>query len=82
VGDVGRDPVAHAGCALELCQPGDQSRAAAAGFLGLAAWACGDLDTAVPTFAEVAPNLHAGNIAHELASTMVLADMCCQGNYE
>ncbi len=75
-GDV-TGTAAHARRALELCGPGDHlSRAAAAGFLGLAAWARGDLDTAVPTFAEVAPNLHgAGNIADELASTMVLADM-------
>jgi LuxR family transcriptional regulator, maltose regulon positive regulatory protein len=76
VGDVA-GTAAHARRALELCGPGDHlSRAAAAGFLGLAAWAHGDLDTAVPTFADVGPNLHAaGNIADELASTMVLADM-------
>ncbi|WP_458778736.1 LuxR C-terminal-related transcriptional regulator [Arthrobacter sp. D3-16] len=76
VGDVA-GTAAHARRALELCGPGDHlSRAAAAGFLGLAAWAHGDLDTAVPIFADVAPNLHAaGNIADELASTMVLADM-------
>ncbi|WP_205484167.1 LuxR C-terminal-related transcriptional regulator [Arthrobacter sp. Alg241-R88] len=76
VGDVA-GTAAHARRALVLCRPGDHlSRAAAAGFLGLAAWARGDLDTAVPTFAEVAPNLHAaGNIADELASTMVLADL-------
>ena len=76
VGDVA-GTAAHARRALELCGPGDHlSRAAAAGFLGLAAWARGDLNTAVPTFADVAPNLHAaGNIADELASTMVLADL-------
>lgn len=75
-GDVA-GTTAHARRALELCGPGDHlSRAAAAGFLGLAAWAHGDLDTAVPTFADVAPNLHAaGNIADELASTMVLAEL-------
>ncbi|WP_461187608.1 LuxR C-terminal-related transcriptional regulator [Arthrobacter sp. Z4-13] len=68
---------AHARRALELCGPGDHlSRAAAAGFLGLAAWGRGDLETAVPTFSEVAPNLRAaGNVADELASAMVLADM-------
>ncbi len=76
VGDVA-GTTAHARRALELCGPGDHlSRAAAAGFLGLAAWARGDLDTAVPTFADVGPNLHAaGNIADELASTMVLAEL-------
>ncbi|MCQ6272331.1 LuxR C-terminal-related transcriptional regulator [Pseudarthrobacter sp. R1] len=76
VGDVA-GTAAHARRALVLCGPDDHlSRAAAAGFLGLAAWARGDLDTAVPTFAEVAPNLRAaGNIADELASTMVLADL-------
>ena len=76
VGDVA-GTAGHARRALELCGPGDHlSRAAAAGFLGLAAWARGDLNRAVPTFADVAPNLHAaGNIADELASTMVLADM-------
>ncbi|MDQ0121002.1 LuxR family maltose regulon positive regulatory protein [Pseudarthrobacter defluvii] len=76
VGDV-EGTAAHARRALELCGPGDHlSRAAAAGFLGLAAWARGDLNTALPTFADVAPNLHAaGNIADELASTMVLADL-------
>ncbi|MGF9649460.1 LuxR C-terminal-related transcriptional regulator [Pseudarthrobacter oxydans] len=76
VGDVA-GTAAHARRALVLCGPDDHlSRAASAGFLGLAAWARGDLDTAVPTFAEVAPNLHAaGNIADELASTMVLADL-------
>ncbi|MDQ0079329.1 LuxR C-terminal-related transcriptional regulator [Arthrobacter oryzae] len=76
VGDAA-GTAAHARRALELCGPGDHlSRAAAAGFLGLAAWARGDLDMAVPTFADVAPNLHAaGNIADELASTMVLADL-------
>ncbi|WP_458780531.1 LuxR C-terminal-related transcriptional regulator [Arthrobacter sp. D3-16] len=75
-GDVA-GTAAHARRALELCGPGDYlSRAAATGFLGLAAWASGDLNTAVPTFAEVAPNLRAaGNIADELASAMVLADM-------
>jgi LuxR family maltose regulon positive regulatory protein len=68
---------AHARRAMELSGPGDhQPRAAAAGFLGLAAWAHGDLDTALPTFSEVAPSLRAaGNVADELASTIPLADM-------
>ena len=45
--------VAHARRALELAGPDDHfARGAAAGFLGLAAWAAGDLDTAVDTFTE------------------------------
>src|SRR4051794_25418025 len=45
--------VGHALRALALAGPEDHfPRAAAAGFIGLAAWAAGDLDTAVDTFSE------------------------------
>jgi LuxR family maltose regulon positive regulatory protein len=68
---------AHAGRALELAGPGDHfARGAAAGFLGLAAWASGDLRTAVETFTDAARSLHrAGNVADELGATVVLAGM-------
>lgn len=69
--------VAHARRALELAGPEDHfPRGAAAGFLGLAAWAAGDLGTAVDTFAEAVASLHAaGMVADELGATVVLASM-------
>lgn len=52
-------------------------RGAAAGFVGLAAWAAGDLAAAVDTFAEAVASLHAADmVADELGATVVLATMC------
>ncbi|MBG6058167.1 LuxR family maltose regulon positive regulatory protein [Cryobacterium sp. MP_M5] len=67
----------HARRALELTEPGDHfGRAAAAGFLGLAAWASGDLEAGLRAFAEVRATLRlAGNTADVLGTTVVLADM-------
>jgi LuxR family maltose regulon positive regulatory protein len=69
--------VAHARHVLELAGPNDHlARGAAAGFLGLAAWAAGDPGTAVDTFSTAVASLHAGgNIADELGATVVLASM-------
>src|SRR3954452_7146737 len=67
----------HARHALELSKPGDHlERGAAAGLLGLASWASGDLETAVQTFSIAVTGLRAaGNLADELSSTLVFADM-------
>jgi len=68
----------HAGRALELAGPTDHlARGGAAGFLGLAAWAQGDVSSALDTFAQAVASLHAaGNLVDELSSTVVLAQMC------
>jgi LuxR family maltose regulon positive regulatory protein len=75
-GDV-EGTVSHARQALALAEPEDHfPRGAAAGFLGLAAWAAGDLGTAVDTFTEAVASLHAaGMVADELGATVVLANM-------
>lgn len=67
----------HARRALELTQAGDHlALAAAAGFLGLAEWAAGDVETALGTFSRAVTSLHAaGGITDALSSTVVLADM-------
>jgi LuxR family maltose regulon positive regulatory protein len=69
--------VSHARRALALAGPADHfARGAAAGFLGLAAWAAGDLGTAVETFTEAVASLRAeGMVADELGATVVLANM-------
>jgi LuxR family maltose regulon positive regulatory protein len=67
----------HARRALELAGPADHlARGGAAGFLGLAAWANGDVSSALETFTQAVASLHAaGNLVDELSSTVVLADM-------
>ncbi len=49
---------------------------AAEGFIGLAAWAEGDLRRAVPTFRSAVAHMGAaGNVTDQLGSTVVLADL-------
>ena len=75
-GDVA-GTVRHARRVLELAGPEDHFlRGAGGGFLGLAAWAAGDLQEAQATFSEAMRSLHAaGNLVDELDGTVNLADM-------
>jgi LuxR family maltose regulon positive regulatory protein len=62
---------------MGLAGPADHfSRGAAAGFIGQAAWAAGDLDTAVDTFSSAVDSLEAAGMrADALGATVVLAQM-------
>ena len=75
-GDVA-GTVRHARHALELAGPEDHFvPGAAGGYLGLAAWAAGNVEEALATFSDAVRSLHAaGNFVDELDSTVVLADM-------
>jgi len=63
--------------ALDFAGPNDHlARGGALGFLGLAAWATGDVTAALETFAQAVASLHAaGNLVDQLSSTVLLADM-------
>jgi LuxR family maltose regulon positive regulatory protein len=75
-GDVAAT-VRHAQHALDLAGPDDHlARGSAAGFLGLAAWARGEVTRALEIFAQAVASLHAaGNIVDELSATTLLAEM-------
>ena len=63
--------------AIDVAKPGDHlGHGSAAGMLGLALWAKGDLPSAVTTFAAARTSLQmAGHTADYLGSTVVMADM-------
>ncbi len=67
----------HSRRALEFAGPDDHfARSGGAGFLGLAAWAAGDLETAVETFSEAVRSMRLGGmVADSLGATVPLAGM-------
>ncbi|MDT7711516.1 MAG: hypothetical protein QOG46_205, partial [Pseudonocardiales bacterium] len=67
----------HARRALDLAGPDDHlARGGAAGFLGFAAWATGDVSTALETFTQAVASLHAaGSVVDGLSGTVVLSDL-------
>lgn len=69
--------VRHARAAWDRAGPDDHVvRGAAGGFLGLAAWAAGDVESALATFSAAVRSLHAaGNAVDARDATIVLADM-------
>jgi LuxR family transcriptional regulator, maltose regulon positive regulatory protein len=75
-GDVA-GTIRHARRVLDLAGPTDHFlRGAGGGYLGLAAWASGNLEEALSTFSDAVRSLHAaGRFVDELDSTIVLADM-------
>lgn len=63
--------------AMDLSKPDDYlGRGAAAGLLGIASWARGDLEAGLRAFEESSSSLRrAGNLTDALSTTMVIADM-------